>query len=109
MFRKPVVPQGGFDSLPERPGRRTAGLLNHSTDRLVLAAHRLAVRLDWIPQEFATAHPVDESDPKAVTAEWRRLAKLWADYNGETLFALKAGALMLGVGLGAVLLLVAIL
>ena len=65
--------------------------------------------MDWTPHEFGSAAPVDEGDPKAVRAEWRRLARLWADYNGEALFAIKAGALMLGVGLGAVLLLVAVL
>jgi hypothetical protein len=75
--------------------RRTAALPGHARDAAVLFGHRLAARLDLIPPEFGSETPLDETDPKAVLAEWLRYLRLWAGYNPEELFALKVGAAML--------------
>jgi hypothetical protein len=63
---------------------------------LTLRAHRLADRLDIVPDEFGKAEPVDEADASTVAAEWLRCLRLWASYNPEEVFALKIGAALLG-------------
>jgi hypothetical protein len=46
---------------------------------------------------------VDAADAQAVAAEWVRRFRLWAAYNPERMFALKAGALALGLLIAALL------
>lgn len=78
-------------------------------DKLVLALHGLALRLDLVPPEFGREAPVDESDAREVIAEWVRYGKLWAGYNPEEVFALKVGGALLLAAVVAVWLLVGML
>jgi hypothetical protein len=73
------------------------------------SASTLAIRLDRVPDGFGDEVPVDETDPKALRREWLRQLHLWADYSPEEVFALKAGALMLGGVLVALLIAVAVI
>ena len=90
----PAAPRGGRSRL------RRAG------DATVLWLHRLADRFDLVPTEFGRDTEVDDTDAGSIAREWRRQAKLWADYNPEEMFALKAGAAGLGLGLVVLLMLV---
>jgi hypothetical protein len=85
-----------------RPPRKSAGLvgmarsaLGRTGDRMALAAHRLADKLDIVPSEFGREGPVDEADARSVRAEWLRHLKLWSAYNPEEVFALKVGGVLL--------------
>jgi hypothetical protein len=85
-----------------------------STDRspppsAILLLHRLARRLRLAPPEFGRDAPVDESDPQAVRAEWRRYFRLWADQAPDEIFALKLGATLLSAALVALACAVALL
>ena len=93
MFRKAVLP----------PVAAGPTVLGRVLDALTLKGHALAVRLEQLPDGFGDATPVDETDPRAVRAEWRRQFHLWVDYSPEQVFALKAGALILGAALAVVL------
>ena len=76
---------------------------------LVLRCHRTVERLDALPAEFGKAGSLDETDAQALITEWRRCLKAWADYNPEEVFALKVGAVLLGVALATLWMLVALL
>ncbi|MCR5875319.1 hypothetical protein LRS10_14685 [Phenylobacterium sp. J426] len=89
MFRKAVI-AGAEASAAPKPSL---------VDAAVLRLHALAVRLDRVPSEFGDVAPVDETDPRAVRAEWLRQYRIWADSNPERLFAIKVGGLLLGVPL----------
>jgi hypothetical protein len=106
VFRKAVLPAGAAEPR-DKLQARAAALLDRALDAAVLRAHALAVRLDRVPDGFGDEVPVDETDPKALRREWLRLLRLWADYSPEEVFALKAGALMLGGVLVALLIAVA--
>ena len=92
-------------ALSEAPARRRAGLFDH----LVLWAHGVAVRRDWLPSEFGDAGAVDEPDASAVRREWLRHLRMWADSSPEQVFAIKAGGLMLGGTLAVLVLLIAVM
>lgn len=77
-------------------------------DGLTLKAHALAVRFDLAPAEFGDADPVDDTDPAALRREWLRQLRMWASYNPEDVFALKAAALVGVLALGGLLALVAV-
>ncbi len=89
MFRKAVT-AGADAPLAPKPS---------FLDAAVLRLHALAVRLDQVPSEFGDVEPVDETDARAVRAEWLRQYRIWADSNPERLFAIKVGGLLLGVPL----------
>jgi hypothetical protein len=92
------MPQTEIAAPPAARARlRIGARAQRLADRLILAAHRLAERLERVPSEFGKAGPVDEGDAGAVANEWLRCLRLWADYNPEELFALKAGAAVLAV------------
>jgi hypothetical protein len=57
----------------------------------MLHAHRLADRFERLPPDFGSQGPVDESNARAVLAEWLRCLRLWIDYNPEEVFFLKVG------------------
>lgn len=85
---------------------RTPRRSNRAWERAVLWVHRQADRFDLIPAEFGREAEVDDTDAGSIAREWRRQARLWADYNPEEMFALKAGAVGLGLGLVVLLMLV---
>lgn len=97
MFRKAVT----------EAGPRAGSLPGRLLDAATLKLHALAVRLDEVPPEFGDAIPVDQTDPRALRREWLRQARLWATYNPEDVFALKAGALVGGAALLGVVAMVA--
>jgi len=87
--------------------RATAGRsLGRVAGRTVLWLHGLADRHDLVPFDFGKEAEVDTADPRALAREWWRQARLWADYNPEEMFALKAGALALGLALIVLIVLV---
>lgn len=92
---------------PARFGARVAARLRTNLERLVLWLHRQAERWDLVPAEFGDETPVDPGDARAVAREWLRQARLWASYNPEEMFALKAGGAALGAALIALVILVA--
>lgn len=108
MFRKAVAPAGAAQPRATLQAR-FAGLVERALDIAVLRGHALAVRLDRLPGGFGDEAAVDEADPKALRLEWLRQFHLWADYNPEEVFALKAGALMLGGVLVVLLIVVAVI
>jgi len=82
--------------------RTPKALLARLVDTAILKAHALAGRYEVIPDDFGHHGSVDETQARAVLAEWVRCARLWAGYNPEQIFALKVGAgllLLLIVGL----------
>ena len=102
------ISSAGLGSAPrERPSRDGVG--RRLLDALTLRAHALAVALDRVPDEFGDAEPVDERDAAALRREWLRHLRIWADSSPEQVFALKAGGLMLGVALAAVVLAIAVM
>ena len=104
MLRKAVLPAASAE-----PRAKPPGLLDRILDAVVLKGHGLAVRLERLPVGFGDAGPVDEADPRALRREWLRQLRLWADSSPEELFALKAGALMLGAAIAAMLIVVAVI
>src|SRR5688500_10003177 len=84
-------------------------LVRRGADAATLRAHALAVRLDRVPETFGEETAVDETDARAVRAEWVRLVRAWADYSPEEVFALKAGALGLAGVLALLLVVVAVI
>lgn len=79
-------------SLGEKAGRRAG----RACRRLMLAAHRLAERLDLVPPAFGDGRELDMADAGAVAREWlHQLRRRMADYPEEA-FAWKAGACILG-------------
>jgi len=75
---------------------RLAPWIRRLVDAATLRAHDLAVRFDQLPPAFGDEGPVDEADAGAVRREWLRQLRLWAGSSPEEVFAIKAGALMLG-------------
>lgn len=73
--------------------------LRGAAEGFVRWLHRQADRFDLIPSDFGKDVEVDETDATALVREWRRQARLWAAYNPEEMFALKAGGAALGVAL----------
>jgi hypothetical protein len=108
VFRKAVSPVG-VPTARLKLQARLAALAERVLDGLVLRAHGLAVRLDRVPEGFGDDAPVNEADAGAVRREWLRLLRQWADYSPEEVFALKAGALMLGAVLVGLLIMVAVI
>jgi hypothetical protein len=108
VFRKAVLPAGAV-APPDTLQARAAAVLDRALDAAVLRAHALAVRLDRVPDGFGDEAAVDETDPQALRREWLRQLHQWADYSPEEVFALKAGALMLGGVLAALLIVVAVI
>jgi len=79
-------------SLRERVARSSA----RAARRILLAAHRLAERLDMVPPAFGAGRELDMDDAGQVAREWlRQLRRRMADYPEEA-FAWKAGAWILG-------------
>ena len=76
-------------------------------DAATVRAHELAVRFDQLPAAFGDEEPVDETDAAAIRREWRRQLRLWAGSSPEQVFAIKAGALMLGGVLALLLVVIA--
>ena len=108
MFRKAVLPAGAAEPRAT-PRAWFAGVAGRLLDAAVLKAHALAVRFDRVPDSFGVDVALDEADPKALRREWLRQLHLWADYSPEQVFALKAGALMLGAVLAVLLIVVAVI
>lgn len=103
MFRKAALDAGVAASASSSLGSIPRRIFDTATLKL----HALAVRLDEVPQEFGDAEPVDTSNPTALRREWLRQLKMWASYNPEDVFALKAGAVAGVVVLAGVLVVVA--
>jgi hypothetical protein len=91
---------------PSAPGRFAK--LGRLRDALVVRAHAMAVRFDATPDEFGKEGEVDETDPHALVAEWRRCLEAWAGYNPEEVFAVKVGVALLAAALFALWVLVAL-
>jgi hypothetical protein len=108
VFRKAVLPSGAAEPRVTLQAR-IAGVLDRTLDIAVVRAHALALRLDRVPEGFGDEIAVDETDPKALRREWLRQLRQWADYSPEEVFALKAGALMLGAVLVGLLIVVAVI
>jgi hypothetical protein len=77
-------------------------------DTLTVKLHAAAERLDALPQEFGDTVPVDTTDPVALRREWLRQLRMWASYNPEDVFALKAGAAIGALALVGVLAVVSV-
>ena len=77
-----------IDAGPRAPAASRPARLR---DTFTLKLHSLAVRLDLAPQDFGDAGPTDLTDARAVRREWLRQIRMWAAYNPEDVFALKAG------------------
>ena len=79
--------------------RGASGWGRRRLDLLMLHAHRLADRFERLPTDFGSQGPVDETDARAVLAEWRRCLRLWIDYNPEEVFFLKVGGGLLAAAI----------
>ena len=100
-------PQDGSPPREAEGLRRTAARrLRRMTGEAVLWLHRQADRFDLIPSEFGRESEVVEGDARSIAREWWRQARLWAAYNPEEMFALKAGAVALGLALVILIVLV---
>lgn len=86
---------------------RLAPGVRRLADAATLRAHGLAIRFDQVPEAFGVEEPVDETDATAVRREWLRQLRLWAGSSPEEVFAIKAGALMLGGVLALLLVVIA--
>jgi len=82
-----------------RPRTPLKARVRRAGERAVLWLHRQADRFDVIPTEFGEDVEVDQTDARAILREWLRQARLWAGYNPEEMFALKAGAVAVGLAL----------
>ena len=82
---------------PERPEGRLRAVRRRALAELALRAHRLADRLDRLPDEFGKAGAVDETNAAEVVREWRRCLARWAADSPEQVFAVKVGAGLLAM------------
>lgn len=90
-----TTPAAQPGAAPSEPAAVVASPKPRAWDGTALRLHRLADRFDLLPPAFGEQAEIDEADARAVTSEWVRCLRLWADYSPEQVFALKVGAALL--------------
>ena len=113
-FPRRVAMTGSELAAPSPPkpsadlNRNARSALGRIGDRISLAIHRLAHRLDRVPSDFGRDPPVDENDAKSVRAEWRRHLRQWAAYNPGEVFLLEVGGVLLAMVIVAIWIAIAV-